>query len=254
MTASPSSQTGTPGTAAALATRETLRQQSPGANASAASSLGDRPLALAVHTLWSVAKHRAEERWSGTICKTHACAMLLHPTHGRMCDRLLLGSRCASLVFLLMPRTDGCRCARHTEEECIRGGIFGLPESLAETERGAIEALAPGLPLFLFNFQTRVSTHLRFPHSAQLHPLMSSPAWILTACGLHIQGCSILVSSIFEVLNRRCCTACLRRQPGAPGTWSPMRFGAMAAVAAAARRPTPGRCARKSWQLRTALP
>jgi hypothetical protein len=49
-----------------------------------------------------------------------------------------------------------CRCARHTEEECIQGGLFGLPESLAQAERGAIQALAPGLPVFLFNFQTRV--------------------------------------------------------------------------------------------------
>lgn len=74
----------------------------------------------------------------------------------------------------------------------MQGGLFGLPESLAQTERGAIEALAPGLPLFLFNFQTRVSTPSRFHFSAQRHPPVSSPAWILTACGLRMQGCSMV--------------------------------------------------------------
>jgi len=44
------------------------------------------------------------------------------------------------------------RCTRHTEAECLESGVFGLPAAQA----AQVDALTPGLPLFLFNFQTRV--------------------------------------------------------------------------------------------------
>ena len=162
-TASPSGLTGTLGTVVALATLQ-MRPQSHGATASAVSSSGEPPNLSWPSIIRRVSDIVRKSAQAAQIAR-HAWTRLRDPALACLCRRLLSASRCVVLQYFLTAHTDGCRCARHTEEECIQGGLFGLPDSLAETERGAVEALAPGLPLFLFNFQTRVSATSALPKS-----------------------------------------------------------------------------------------